>query len=832
VLSLLSVVVTAREADRFLVDTLAHAGAQTHAETEILVVDGGGWPDRVRHLLEGAGGSRPVRYVAAPGGSPGAMRNAGVRASIGSYVTCVDCGELLEPRYGAMATAALHADPRLGFVGANEAEADPFVTVTPNVDPTPIDLATALRDPFALPGALTVPRDAWAAVGGFDEALDGLETYDLCLRLLARGYQGLRGAEALVRRAGRQGGGGRWRLDPDQYARTVRAILGRHEVALGQHAQATLYELERGFRDLLGHHRRLVQRRDDLVAERTALQREAERLTETLRATGETGFDWGDLRWTHPVSRDWGYERGQPLDRYYIKRFLAANAGDVRGRVLEVQEAGLTEQFGAGCVTQSDVVDLDPGNPKATIIADLRCAPALASDVYDCVILTQTLHSIDDMSAVLAECVRILRPGGVLLATLPAASRVCLEYGPAGDFWRVTEAGARALFATAFMSNRLDVRAYGNVLANVAFLEGLTVHELTPAELDVYDPYFPLIVGVRAVKPLAERPGADPERPGRASHAAAVRGGSADAALILHYHQVAARTPDVHRLAVSPAEFRAQMVWLQRHCRVMPLAELAESVRTRTIPPGTVAVTFDDGYADNLEVASPILADLGLPATFFVLLPSADGASAFWWDTLEGILLGDAPVPPVLETELDGAAIVLPTRTADERLSAYEAVYPILAASASEPRDAVIRRLLTWAARPVPVRPDCRRLAPSDLVRLAGRPGHAIGAHGVQHLRLPLQPPEIQHAEIEGGRLALSRLLGRPIIAFAYPFGDHGEATVSLARDAGFALGVTCVRREVRPGDDLLRLPRIEVGHASLDELAARLQSTLGVATG
>jgi peptidoglycan/xylan/chitin deacetylase (PgdA/CDA1 family) len=832
VLSLLSVVVTAREADRFLVDTLAHAGAQTHAETEILVVDGGGWPDRVRHLLEGAGGSRPVRYVAAPGGSPGAMRNAGVRASIGSYVTCVDCGELLEPRYGAMATAALHADPRLGFVGANEAEADPFVTVTPNVDPTPIDLATALRDPFALPGALTVRRDAWAAVGGFDEALDGLETYDLCLRLLARGYQGLRGAEALVRRAGRQGGGGRWRLDPDQYARTVRAILGRHEVALGQHAQAALYELERGFRDLLGHHRRLVQRRDDLVAERTALQREAGRLTEALRATGETGFDWGDLRRTHPVSQNWGYERGQPLDRYYIGRFLAACADDVRGRVLEIQEADLTARFGGDCVTSSDVLDVDPSNPKATVVADLRRAPVLASDSYDCVILTQTIHVIDDMRAVLAECVRILRPGGVLLATLPAASRVCLEYGPAGDFWRVTEAGARALFSGAFPPDRLDVRGYGNVLANVAFLEGLAVHELTPTELDVYDPYFPLIVGVRAVKPSVHVDDRGPESPSVAHRVGVGRGASADAAVILLYHQVRERALDVHRLAVAPAAFRAQMAWLQRHCSVMALPELAESVRTRTIPPGAVAVTLDDGYADNFEVASPILVELGIPATFFVTLGPVNGPLEFWWDTLEGILLGGEPIPPALEMELEGRDVVLATRTADERHAAHAAAYRALAASTAEARDAVVHRLLKWAGLPVQARPDCRRLAPSDLVRLAGRPGHAIGAHGVQHLRLPLHPSEVQRAEIEEGRTALSRLLGQPVTAFAYPFGDYADTTVALIRDAGYAFGLTTEARAARPGDDLLRLPRIELGQAPLDELAARLQSTLGVATG
>ena len=153
----LSVIVTGREADRLLVETLTHVSAQTHPETEIVVVDGVGWPDRVRRFLDGPVGSRPVAYVATPHGSPGAMRNAGVHVSRGRYVACVDRGELLEPQYGALATAALDADPRLGFAGASEA--DLFATTSFGGPPIEIDLATALRDPFALPGTITVRRD-------------------------------------------------------------------------------------------------------------------------------------------------------------------------------------------------------------------------------------------------------------------------------------------------------------------------------------------------------------------------------------------------------------------------------------------------------------------------------------------------------------------------------------------------------------------------------------------------------------------------------------------------------------------------------------------------
>src|SRR5262249_16316312 len=158
---------------------------------------------------------------------------------------------------------------------------------------------------------------------------------------------------------------------------------------------------------------------------------------------------------------------------HYIEGFLERHASDIRGAVLEVQEPDYTHRFGGDRVTRSDVVDLDASNPRATVLSDLRSASNIPSSTYDCIVLTPKLHVIDRMSAVVSECARILKPGGVLLATLPCASRVCLEYGHDGDFWRVTEAGARRLFSQAFPTESLEVTSYGNVLVNAAFLYGL-----------------------------------------------------------------------------------------------------------------------------------------------------------------------------------------------------------------------------------------------------------------------------------------------------------------------------------------------------------------------
>jgi SAM-dependent methyltransferase len=115
--------------------------------------------------------------------------------------------------------------------------------------------------------------------------------------------------------------------------------------------------------------------------------------------------------------------------------------------------------------------------------------------------LTQTLHFVDDMRAAVAECARLLRPGGVLLVTLPCISRVDNDYGPAQDHWRVTAPAARRLFAEHFGA-RVGVESWGNAAAAAGFLYGLAAHELSPATLDAHDPHCPLLVSVRATKEL------------------------------------------------------------------------------------------------------------------------------------------------------------------------------------------------------------------------------------------------------------------------------------------------------------------------------------------
>jgi SAM-dependent methyltransferase len=207
----------------------------------------------------------------------------------------------------------------------------------------------------------------------------------------------------------------------------------------------------------------------------------------------------GTLRRLTPLSDMWGMDRGTPVDRYYIERFLTENQRDIHGRVLEVRDSSYTDRFGRG-VRQKDVLDINSANPQATVVADLAAAEGVPANLFDCFLLTQTLQFIYDTHGAIRHAYRILRPGGVLLVTVPSVSRVAPRYGLKNDYWRFTAAACSALFGAIFGETQVDVHSYGNVLTATAFLAGMAYEELSQRELEATDPYFPVIITVRAVK--------------------------------------------------------------------------------------------------------------------------------------------------------------------------------------------------------------------------------------------------------------------------------------------------------------------------------------------
>ena len=216
---------------------------------------------------------------------------------------------------------------------------------------------------------------------------------------------------------------------------------------------------------------------------------------------GSRRIHWGSLGRVDPVSRSFGFERGQPIDRYYLESFLAEHVQDIRGRVLEVGDPGYTRRFGGAKVSRSDVLHAVPGNPQATLVGRLDTGEGLEWDVYDCLIVTQTLHCIYDLHSAVGNLKRLLRTGGIALVSLPGISQISrYDADRWGDYWRLTPQAAIRLFGDCFGRPHIEVRSYGNVLAANALLQGLAVSDLPKGGLEKEDPDYPLLVCVRAVK--------------------------------------------------------------------------------------------------------------------------------------------------------------------------------------------------------------------------------------------------------------------------------------------------------------------------------------------
>jgi SAM-dependent methyltransferase len=210
--------------------------------------------------------------------------------------------------------------------------------------------------------------------------------------------------------------------------------------------------------------------------------------------------DLGDLRRLSPIDPNWGFERGTPIDRIYVERFVGAHAADIRGRVLEIAAPDYTNRFGKD-VAQVDILMATEGNPEATLVGDLANAPHIPADTFDCAIVTQTLQFVWDTRAALATLHRILAPGGVLLATVPGLTKISPpEDEEYGEWWHFTARSVQRLAEEAFGAGNVEVRAYGNVLTATAFLYGLAASDLRPEELDARDRLYEVTIGLRAVK--------------------------------------------------------------------------------------------------------------------------------------------------------------------------------------------------------------------------------------------------------------------------------------------------------------------------------------------
>lgn len=212
--------------------------------------------------------------------------------------------------------------------------------------------------------------------------------------------------------------------------------------------------------------------------------------------------DWSVLRRTTPYRPDMGGRRGSYIDRFYIEQFLAAHRASIHGAVAEIQSDQYSKMFGSG-IERSEIIDANTANDARTLTLNLTQSADAPEAAFDCIICTQTLFLIPDYHAAIRTLLRMLKPGGVALVTVPGICPVIrgrLIAGVGQDWWRFTARSALHVFAGIFGEENVTVHSYGNVLTATAFLYGLVQEELTQAELEYHDPDYEVILGVRATK--------------------------------------------------------------------------------------------------------------------------------------------------------------------------------------------------------------------------------------------------------------------------------------------------------------------------------------------
>ena len=311
------------------------------------------------------------------------------------------------------------------------------------------------------------------------------------------------------------------------------------------------------------------------------------------------------------------------------------------------------------------------------------------------------------------------------------------------------------------------------------------------------------------------------------------------AGVVLLYHRVRAAERDPQLLSVRPEVFESHVAMLRRRTALLPLVDLVEAATVSRLPKRAVAITFDDGYADNLQYAKPILSGHGAPATVFAVSGAISQQTEFWWDTLERALL-DGAGRGHLELdlgngvecwELDGAAddaqwSVLSTEDPTPRHRAYRELMSRVKALSPARRRAVLGEALRQLGVPEGPVAHTRPLTASELRELAEDGLVDIGAHSVSHPQLSSMSASEQRMEMTSSRTALESIIGRPVRAFAYPYGSRADYTNESAAEAaaaGFSIACANVPGTIRGRLDRFQVPRVLVRNVPASALGEQL---------
>ena len=312
------------------------------------------------------------------------------------------------------------------------------------------------------------------------------------------------------------------------------------------------------------------------------------------------------------------------------------------------------------------------------------------------------------------------------------------------------------------------------------------------------------------------------------------------------YHRVSAVRRDPWQLAVTPAHFAEHLEVIRGHGRPLLVRDLTRSLGAGRAPGRAIILTLDDGYADNLLEARPLLERHDVPATVFVAAGCL-GRPSFWWDDLERVILTSTDLPPHLRIVVRGEAhewdleddVRYPlddqsrdagwqaaTEPPTGRHRLFLALYRLLRPLSDPERRQALGALDSWAGAASADSPPARPLTVAEVPRLAANGLVEVGAHTLTHPQLSALDREAQRTEIQGSRLALEEITGGPVVSFAYPYGarsDYTSETLSLVKEAGFSGACATMARPVGRGTPPFELPRFHVEDCDGDGLARRL---------
>ena len=512
----------------FLDEAIQSVLAQSYRDFEIVVVDDGS----TDNTSEIATRYQEVQCIRQDNQGLAGARNTGIRESKGSYLVFLDADDRLLPEALEAGVKCLKAYPDGAFVFGRYRNIAADGSILREKQPLPLSITedsyeSLLQGNYiGMHATVMYRRAVFESVGVFNTSIDAGEDYDLYLRI-ARKFSFYRHstmvAEYRHHGTNMTGDFALMLKSMKTVLRSQRPYIKRDKrrkeaYKLGVRYWQYCYGMPLAW-EVLAHAQGQQWKKaiwDGLVLMHyypSAFARAWQKLGalalsgRSLRSLWQSQdykplevgrVRFGDLRRQTPVSRHFGFDRGLPIDRYYIENFLSRRSGDIKGRVLEIKDNTYTRKYGGSGVEVSDVLDVSEDNPRATIVADLVCAPNIPSDTFDCIICTQTLQFVYEVRSAIQTLHRILKPGGILLMTVPGISQIDQE--PPNLHWAFTSLSARQLLEEVFLAADIEVEIRGNVLAAISFLQGLAVEDLRQEELDYHDSCYEVLIALRAAK--------------------------------------------------------------------------------------------------------------------------------------------------------------------------------------------------------------------------------------------------------------------------------------------------------------------------------------------